>query len=371
MSVPAEFAKEFASFPAALRALVEAELDAGNFIAAIEHGFPAAPCGAFLRLANAAGEARRTSTSEVDFYARNNSNHAGEFTTAERRFFVLEPPLPPPPDPDMDAIRNAHEPRPTPIARLAERSVSEYALPAALAPAESPLTNSETPTGWTRVLHFCDRRAPHEMQFALERKLMALFTPRVHDGRLRLSAVAHVNGVRFDVELGFDAALERENHYRLKVSASWDEAETYRDYFRNSSDSWFSLWVRDLMPMSPAPRNIGLQERYAQLREAALAAERHLDSVPAVQRAIVEGVMRGGSFAESHKEGGTNIYWRVDRFVRSDYGESSEQAEFRNDADFLKMLWNFCRLAVTRSAEKRAPTELEAWKLILRRMQSP
>jgi len=47
----------------------------------------------------------RAATAELEYYERNNSSYSGEFTDAVRHFFVLEPPLPPPPDPDMDAIR--------------------------------------------------------------------------------------------------------------------------------------------------------------------------------------------------------------------------------------------------------------------------
>jgi hypothetical protein len=51
--IPEPFRQQIAEFPAPLRALVEAELQAGNTIVAIEHGFPAAPCGASVKLANA------------------------------------------------------------------------------------------------------------------------------------------------------------------------------------------------------------------------------------------------------------------------------------------------------------------------------
>ena len=115
--IPEPFSQQIAEFPAPLHALVEAEIAAGNSIVAIEHGFPAAPCGASVKLAKAVQDERRRSMGEVHFYARNNSSYAGEFTTAQRHFFVLEPPLPPPPDPDMDAIRKAHEPKPDAVSQ--------------------------------------------------------------------------------------------------------------------------------------------------------------------------------------------------------------------------------------------------------------
>ncbi len=384
MPIPSEFAKEFSSFPTALRELVEAELAAGNAIAAIEHGFPAAPCGASIKLAQAVKDERRKSGGGFAFYARNNSDHAGEFTTAERHFFVLEPPLRPEPEPDMDAIRKAHEPRPSPLVQPAKRRPgaavknpsgqrSAYAGRSGTAGETSsgsrPFSNTETPTGWTRVLHFCDKRAPHEVQFALERDLMALFSMRMDGGQLRMNATAEVNGARYDCELQFVAALKRENHFMLRIVASWGDLELHRDYFRKSSDGWFARCTRDLMPSSPPTMSENLAGLYQKHCDAALNAERHLDSVEAVQRAIVEGVQRGGSFGDSHKEGGTNIYWRDGKFVRSDYGDYPYFNAYTDEAEFLKMLWLFCQFDVTRSAGKQGLREFDAWKLILRRMR--
>ena len=109
MSIPAEFAKQFAAFPECLRKLVEAELADGNSILEISGGFPAAPCGDCLKLAKPVAACRRESRDGVDFYERNNSDYLGEFTDEKRHFFVLEPPAPPEPEPDMNAIRAANE----------------------------------------------------------------------------------------------------------------------------------------------------------------------------------------------------------------------------------------------------------------------
>jgi hypothetical protein len=111
MSIPAEFAAEFTRFPAVLRQLVEAELEAGNLITSICSAFPAPPVGACLKLARAVAPCRRQSSGGVDFYERNSSDYLAEFTDEKRHFFVLEPPLPPTPEPDMDAIRTEREAR--------------------------------------------------------------------------------------------------------------------------------------------------------------------------------------------------------------------------------------------------------------------
>ena len=105
MDLPTNWTKELAGFPAVLRELVEAELAAGNEVAEVGHGYPAAPCGAYIKLARAVGTRPRTSEAELAFYDRNTPTFSGEFTDAKRHFFVLEPPHPPTPPPDMDAIR--------------------------------------------------------------------------------------------------------------------------------------------------------------------------------------------------------------------------------------------------------------------------
>ncbi|MBL9199769.1 MAG: hypothetical protein JNL39_04640 [Opitutaceae bacterium] len=109
MSTPTEIKRQLAAFPAALQKLVAAELKAGNTIAELSHGFPAAPCGAYVKLAQPVGPRRRKSAGEITFFDRNGSDYAGEFTTAQRHFFVLEPARPPEPAPDMDALRAARE----------------------------------------------------------------------------------------------------------------------------------------------------------------------------------------------------------------------------------------------------------------------
>ncbi len=388
MNLTPEQQKEFAKFPAPLRALIEAELASGNAIAAIENGFPAAPCGASIKLAKAASNANRKSTSEVKFYERNNSSYAGEFTTAERHFFVLEPPLPPPPYPNMDAIRKSLEPKPDPLTKLAQREAGAGIRFSPLSsrasrgnkrasaaddmkPPKAPphFTSTESATGWTRVLHFEDKLPPHLVQFNLERELMVLFVASMDGTQLRMNATADVNGARYDFEVRFLAALKSAYHYSLRTEASWaDSDQTHHDYFRKSSDGWFQMWTRELRPATPPDMSKNLIELYQKESAAALQAQQHFDSVTAVQCAIIDGMKRGGTYGTSHKEGGTNIYWRVDRFVRSDYGDYPDLKNYKSDAEFLQMLWNFCQFDVKRHAGKQGLSDLDAWKLILRRM---
>ncbi len=379
------FRQQLAEFPAPLRALIEAELAAGNTIVAIENGFPAAPCGASVKLAKAVKDERRRSVGDVRFYARNNSSYAGEFTTEQRHFFVLEPPSPPEPEPDMDAIRNAMEPKPDVLEHLAQREAGsgpevvrsmmqdrvavEKAQPSSIP--KGALAIVETATSAKRLLHFRDHRPPHEIQFALERDLMTLFVASMKDDRLTLTANANIVGARYEFELRFEAAMPHINCYSLRVQTSWAEAPaTHHDYYRNTADSWFSHWTRGFMPADPPAADAGAPERYPAICLASLNAEAHLDTVPAVQQTIVAAMKRGARFTTSHKEGGTNISWNGEHFVRSDYGDYPDHITYSSEEEFPEALRKFYDWETSRNVYPEKVSDLVAWKLMLRLLRT-
>lgn len=377
MTIPEPFRQQLAEFPAPLRELVEAELQAGNSIVAIENGFPAAPCGASVKLAKAIQVERRRSTAEVTYYARNNSSYAGEFTTAQRHFFVLEPPLPPEPPPDMDAIRKALEPKPDALSALAQREAGAGAeigralvreRPEAKASVpERALTLVETATSAMRLLHFRDQRPPHAIQFALERDLMVLFAASMQNGRLTLTASPKVVGARYAMELRFEAALPQINCYSLRVETSWaDAAPTHHAYYRHTADSWFAYWTREFMPADPPAAEDGTSERYQRICAAALNAEAHLDSVPALQQTIVAAMKQGARFTTSHKEGGTNLSWNGEHFVRTDYGDHPDHITYATEAEFLDALRKFYDGETSQNVYPEEVSELVAWRLMWR-----
>ncbi len=377
--IPDPFSQQFAEFPAPLRELVEAEIKAGNTIVAIEHGFPAAPCGASIKLAKAVKEERRISAGEVTFYARNNSSYAGEFTTAQRHFFVLEPPLPPEPEPDMDAIRKALEPKPDALSQLAAREAGSgleigRALVEERSAATRPgraLTITETATSAKFLLHFRDHRPPHEIQFALERHLMTLFVASMKDDRLTLTAKAHVVGARYDFELRFEAAMPNMNCFSLRVETSWaDAAQTHHDYYRKTSDSWFAHWTRDLQPADPPASDAGPSARYQEITAASLKAEAHLDTVPALQQAIVAAMKTGARFTTSSKEGDTNITWNGSRFMRIDQGDYPDTVVFSSELEFLEALRKFYDWETSKNVYPEKVADLVAWKLMLRLLRA-
>jgi hypothetical protein len=136
--------KEIAAMPPVLRALLEAELAAGNEVVEVGHSFPAAPAGAYLRLAKPLLSHPQKSGDGFVYYDRNDSNYSGEITDAKRHFFLLEPPHPPEPEPDMNAIRAALGTR-RPIAPEVQMATSTPArsLPSSTVSVPSAATKSE------------------------------------------------------------------------------------------------------------------------------------------------------------------------------------------------------------------------------------
>ena len=105
--------QEKLSLPSALRALLDAELAAGNRIVSTHSSFPASPMGECYQLARPITTRPHSSEGLVKFHQINSSLGAGQFSDPEGNFFILEPAGPPPPIPDMDAIRDAaNTPRP-------------------------------------------------------------------------------------------------------------------------------------------------------------------------------------------------------------------------------------------------------------------
>jgi hypothetical protein len=375
------FSQQLAEFPAPLRELIEAELQAGNSIVTIEHGFPAAPVGASVKLAKAVQDERRRSNGEVKFYARNNSSYAGEFTTEQRHFFVLEPPLPPEPEPDMDAIRKAHDPKPDALSRLAQREagsglgIGSAMLHERLAGATADpsnassraLTTTETATSAVRLLHFRDHRPPYEIQFALERDLMTLFVASMQNDRLVMTANAKVIGARYDFELRFEAALPHTNCYSLRGETTWaDAAPTHHDYYRKTVGSWFGFWTREFMPADPPSAKESSSVRYQEICAASLQAEAHLDTVHALQQSIIAAMKRGARFTTSHKEGDTTITWNGSRFMRVDQGDYPDTVVFPSESTFLEALRKFYDWETSKNVYPEKVSELVAWKLMLR-----
>lgn len=154
MKIPQEFLVDADAMPKKLRALLDAELAAGNEITEVFHSFPAPPAGACFRLARAVSTRPRESSGGIDFYDRNSSLYSGEFTDAKRFYFIIEPPNPPPPEPDMDAIRAAHAPKPWVPTKPKRRNSKASSKYPDLRPEPLPPMVQELPTGNDAVSRF-------------------------------------------------------------------------------------------------------------------------------------------------------------------------------------------------------------------------
>lgn len=375
---------ELEKFPEALKSLVEAELAAGNAVVEVGHSFPAPPVGAYIQLANKVTTRKRATIDGLEFYDRNNSLYSGEFTDAQRFFFVLEPPNPPPPEPDMDLIRESHQPKPyatindmptgsaRPSPSIDSSGNDERHSPPEPTPnwpVDQALTVEESASGTTRVLNFRDQRPPHKIQAALERAVSAKFTPKADGDKLCFEAQANVVGANYLFRLCFDAALSQYNCYSLCMMASWPaQPATNDDYFRRTSRSWFDFWTREFLAANPPMRREGTPELYAQRRDEAIKAEQQLALVSNIQQKIIADMKIGANFRTSHKEGGTEMFWRDNRFVRVDYGDNPNQQQYTNDADFLHMLQQFYQWDVSRNSGTQELSEIDTWRLILRRI---
>lgn len=399
MMLTPEQEMELAKFPLSLRTLIKTELAAGNSIVEIGHSFPSPPAGAYVKLANKVSTRKRDDGDGYTFYERNGSSYSGEFTDAKRFYFVLEPANPPPDELDMDAIRKSLEPKTIlPEPGLPEPDLPEPDLPESKLPETALQTNTprsarksqlpertkvdwdssqafsieESAMGATRVLHFRDKRPPRELQFALERDLRTLLTPSMEGGSLCYRAKANVVGANYDFALRFEATLPEWNCYSLQASALWGELPSdHADYYRKTSKSWFESWTSDFIAANQPLAGEGTVESYRKLCEEALAAEKHLNSVTAIQQAIIVAVKEGARYYDSHKEGGTKIYWDGKRFVRSDYGDDPDERHFTDESEFLKMLYQFCHWKTTSHADKDKLSDVETWRLIQRQMSLP
>lgn len=87
--------EDFRRMPGALRDLLRAELMAGNQVVRVFHGHPAPPVGACFLLAKSLITRPPLTVDGLEYRARNSSLCSGEISDGERRYFLVEPPLPP------------------------------------------------------------------------------------------------------------------------------------------------------------------------------------------------------------------------------------------------------------------------------------
>ena len=118
-----------------------------------------------------------------------------------------------------------------------------------------------------------------------------------------------------------------------------------------------------------APDRLPYKRRYKQLTDKPAPIPAELDTVEALQRAIVQGLKQGARFSKSDRDGcGSDIVWRSGAFVSSDWGDRPAQESSANEADLWRMLRAFSHFERWR-AERTGPlSELDTWRLIWRLM---
>ena len=221
------------------------------------------------------------------------------------------------------------------------------------------------------LMHFQDARPPQEILSGLESDIMKVFSTTAKDGKLAYVTEAKINGAPYQFELRFEAALSKKNAYSLRVDASWGEMPAmHHEYFSKTTDSWIKFWTRDFKRSEPAAAGEGSAERYATVRDEALRAEAQLNSVSAIQQVIVTAMKQGATFSTAHKEGGTILKWAEGRFLRSDYGDDPDLKKFADETEFLKALRQFYDWQTSSAVHPNKVSDIDAWKLILRKLSS-
>ena len=138
-------------------------------------------------------------------------------------------------------------------------------------------------------------------------------------GYLVFRMTVDITGGLYHIELRFTANLQFKNCYTLSAETSWaGVSPDYKDYYRKTAGSWFQSWTREFVPATPHEPSEGRGEHYLNLCEVAMHAEDSLNTVEAIQQSILDAMRKGARYSTSHKEGGSHLFWRIDRFVRSD-----------------------------------------------------
>jgi hypothetical protein len=83
----------------------------------------------------------------------------------------------------------------------------------------------------------------------------------------------------------------------------------------------------------------------------------------AIQQEILAALRGGAEFRTAHKEGGTTIRWQHGRYIREDYGDWSERAEYTDESAFLAFLWRFFEWE-SRGLQRAELPEPERWRNI-------
>ena len=113
------------------------------------------------------------------------------------------------------------------------------------------------------------------------------------------------------------------------------------------------------------PHRLPYHQRYRPLDYQPPPVPAELNTVEALQRAIVQGLKQGARFSKSDKDScGSAIVWRSGAFLSSDWGDRPAQESSTEEVDLWRMLRTFSHFERWR-AERAGPlSELDTWRLI-------
>ncbi len=179
------------------------------------------------------------------------------------------------------------------------------------------------------------------------------------------------SGASYEFQLIYVAASIDWNQYTLLMNVTWpNPSAEFSNYYHKTSGSWFDLWTQSLATGTLPPGEASDVREYQLRCEEVQQHEQQLSSVQNIQALIIQAVQRGARFRTSHKEGGTDIFWRGGHYVRSDFGENPSDQRYRHESKFLAMLFQFFQGEVIRNAPHGSLSELDAWRLILRQLKT-
>ncbi len=118
-----------------------------------------------------------------------------------------------------------------------------------------------------------------------------------------------------------------------------------------------------------APDRLPYSRRFKPLSYQPPAVPAQLDTVEALQQAIVLGLKQGARFSKSDKDDcGSAIVWRSGAFVCTDWGDRPAQETSTDEADLWRMLRAFSHFELWRARATGPLSELDSWRLIWRLM---
>ena len=221
------------------------------------------------------------------------------------------------------------------------------------------------------ALHIIDSRAPQDVQAQLERNTDAVFAPVDNvDDPIR-SAVLRCGTLQYRLTLTLVSVLARGNGFRLDVAVFAHEARADEQALLRHAQAWIGVWTHGLRIVPGPQPGEGSASRLQALAGAWRAAEVPLGQIATMQHSILQAMRDGATLATAHKEGGSNIRFDGRRYEHTEYGENESIRHYASDAQFLDFLRQFFDYETSRHVWPARVPEVDAWRLILRRVRPP